>query len=219
MEMFPQARQMQTAVIYEDHLFFGQAFSELLKSTGLFDDVHYFSSEKQLIEYCKVSRSGEICLFLDFFIGRGNSLHLLSDLRKLPVDIRIVIVSSVDNAVLVKKILHQKVDGFLSKIDDINEVKECIAALSDKGTYISPAIKELLINEEIQNENKELTTREIEIVSWLSAGQSTAQIAEQLNLSIHTVMTHRKNIMIKIGANSISQAIVYAIRAGLIENR
>lgn len=211
-------KQSQTAVILDDHRFFGEAFRELLTTTGFFSEVHWFTSERPLLEFCRHRDMHTICLFLDFFIEKGNTLHLLKELRRLSSGLRIVMVSGVDNPVLVKKILQHKLDGFISKIDGVDEVAACIQAFTGKHAYISPMIRELLIQSDNAIDNEDFTGREIEILSFLTSGKSTSEIATLLNISIHTVMTHRKNIMAKIGATNISQAIVFAIKAGLIEN-
>jgi len=62
-----------------------------------------------------------------------------------------------------------------------------------------------------------LTVRELEIVRLTAQGQKAKEVAAQLFLSTHTVYTHRKNIMKKLGVNSASEMIVYAINNGLVQ--
>jgi two-component system, NarL family, nitrate/nitrite response regulator NarL len=63
----------------------------------------------------------------------------------------------------------------------------------------------------------ELAKREKEILILILKENSSADIAEILNLSIHTIDTHRKNILRKTKSNSIVALIKYAIREGLID--
>lgn len=67
-------------------------------------------------------------------------------------------------------------------------------------------------------ETHHLTTTETEVVKLIAEGKTTKEIAAQKNISFHTVMTHRKNIFRKLGVNSSSELIMYAIRAGWIDN-
>lgn len=69
--------------------------------------------------------------------------------------------------------------------------------------------------EELQ-ENGDLSVREKDVLSCIAKGQTNKEIADLLNLSIHTVMTHRKNIMRKTGIKSISGLTVYALLNKLI---
>ena len=65
-------------------------------------------------------------------------------------------------------------------------------------------------------ETGQLTSSEIEIVRLISDGLTTKEIAAKKFISFHTVISHRKNIFRKLGVNSISELIMYAIKAGLI---
>ncbi len=65
-------------------------------------------------------------------------------------------------------------------------------------------------------DNGELSEREMEIVAAVARGLINKEIADSLNISIHTVMTHRKNISRKTGIRSISGLVVYALLNGLI---
>jgi DNA-binding CsgD family transcriptional regulator len=69
---------------------------------------------------------------------------------------------------------------------------------------------------DVENEN-ELTLREKEILKQVAMGLSNKEIADNLFISIHTVMTHRKNITGKLGIKSISGLTVYAIINRLID--
>ena len=62
-----------------------------------------------------------------------------------------------------------------------------------------------------------LTEREIEIIKLIVKGYSNSDIAEQLFLSIHTVYTHKKNIMRKLRLKSPVELVLYAINSGLTE--
>jgi len=66
------------------------------------------------------------------------------------------------------------------------------------------------------NHSGNLTKREITIVKWVSMGLTNRQIADKLFLSTHTVTTHRKNIINKLGIKSVSGLTVYAIVNNII---
>ncbi len=68
-----------------------------------------------------------------------------------------------------------------------------------------------------KSDSGELSEREMEIVAAVARGMINKEIAESLNISIHTVMAHRKNISRKTGIRSISGLVVYALLNGLIE--
>jgi len=73
------------------------------------------------------------------------------------------------------------------------------------------------IKNETENDQKNLTARELTILKKVSLGLTNQQIADKLFLSIHTVMTHRKNITKKLGIKTVSGLIVYALMNKLVE--
>ena len=67
-----------------------------------------------------------------------------------------------------------------------------------------------------KNQNEQLTVRETDVLKWLAKGLSNKEIADKLNVSIHTVNTHRKNIMDKTSIRSLAGLTVYAVSKGII---
>lgn len=65
--------------------------------------------------------------------------------------------------------------------------------------------------------NKILSNREIEVLSLIVQGLINKEIAEKLSISLTTVITHRKNIMEKLGMKSVSALTIYAVMHGYID--
>lgn len=87
--------------------------------------------------------------------------------------------------------------------------------------YISSYISNLLLDPARQKSARKpagiLTPTEQEILREMALGKSTREIATLRHASIHTIMTHRKNIFRKIEVNNVREATKYAIRAGLVD--
>ncbi len=66
-------------------------------------------------------------------------------------------------------------------------------------------------------DSSRLSTREVEVLTLIVRGLINKEIAERLNISLNTVISHRKNITEKLGIRSVSGLTVYAIMNGLIE--
>lgn len=63
----------------------------------------------------------------------------------------------------------------------------------------------------------ELSPREVEVISLIATGNTNKKIAEKLNISLTTVITHRKNITDKLGIKSISGLTIYAVINGYVD--
>ena len=66
-------------------------------------------------------------------------------------------------------------------------------------------------------QQKVLSDREIEVMALIVQGFINKEIAEQLNISLSTVITHRKNIMDKLGLKSVSALTIYAVMHGYVD--
>ena len=62
-----------------------------------------------------------------------------------------------------------------------------------------------------------LTAREIEVLQAITDGLSNAEVADQLQLSLETVKSHSKAILLKLGARDRTQAVVLGLQAGLVQ--
>lgn|ERR1035437_4395296 len=87
--------------------------------------------------------------------------------------------------------------------------------------YICNHVSNLLldINKNFQSLNARqiLTITEQEILKEMALGKTTKEIASHRNVSVHTIMTHRKNIFRKIEVNNVHEATKYAMRAGIVD--
>jgi len=61
-----------------------------------------------------------------------------------------------------------------------------------------------------------LSKRELEVIQLIAEGFTNPQISEKLFVSPHTVITHRRNILQKLGAKNTAAVVLYAVQAGLV---
>ena len=81
---------------------------------------------------------------------------------------------------------------------------------------LQSALKTSSDKEQDDNSN-ELSVRECEILTAVAKGKTNKEIADEFNLSIHTVISHRKNISHKLGINSIAGLTIYAVMNKLLD--
>lgn len=87
------------------------------------------------------------------------------------------------------------------------------------GLHLPPKMRKMMAPPHPQNwsEPNGLTSREIEVLVCIVRGMANKEIAEELNISITTVISHRKNIMEKLNIKSVSGLTIYAVMNGYIE--
>lgn len=134
---------------------------------------------------------------------------------------RILVITTDQNRDSIYKTLGTGVNGFLFKECDADEVISAIYACHKGERFICNRVLDLAFDQKkpttLGNENCDptcLSEREMEILSLVGEGLTTATIANKLCLSAHTISTHRKNIIRKLGVNSTSELVAFA--AGLM---
>ncbi len=155
------------------------------------------------------------------YTAPGFSIHDIKQIRTMSPAERMVAITEFTHREQVREALRFGVSGHIQKdcsYDEIvDSVKEC---LHDKQ-YFCGKVLDVLDDGTINGEPAtcdpiSLSSREIEIIQKIAEGQTNKQIADELCLSAHTVMTHRKNIMNKLGLNNTAGIVIYAVRENLI---
>jgi len=122
--------------------------------------------------------------------------------------------------------LRAGVDSYIKKDCDLGEVEDAIRETAKGGTFFCGQILDRIRQESIDVEDLEtlpltcdpihLSRRETEVLQLIAEGLTNTQVAEKLFLSTHTVTTHRKNIMSKLGVNNTAAMVMYAVKTGLV---
>lgn len=98
-------------------------------------------------------------------------------------------------------------DYQLNEFSSSLQIQKMIQVIRKAGTKSKPSL----------SENGELTVREKDVIKLIALGFANKEIADKLFISIHTVISHRKNITEKLGIKSISGLTVYAIMNNLLD--
>ena len=114
--------------------------------------------------------------------------------------------------------------GYAVKDTSPEELVKAIETVNAGGTFFSPEITRLALNQFVQGAREgtdlaELTKREREVLLLVAEGFSNKEIANNLGLGIRTVETHRERIMRKLGVHSVAGLTRLAIAKGLITLR
>lgn len=100
-----------------------------------------------------------------------------------------------------------------------SEVIEDIKTLNSSASEseIINTLSQLLeINHNEEKTSSTLSSREIEVLRLIALGKINKEIAQELNISINTVLTHRKNLTAKLGIKSVSGLSFYAMMNGIV---
>lgn len=136
--------------------------------------------------------------------------------------VKVIALSMHSDRKFVREMLSAGASGYLLKDSAFEELGIALTTVINNQTYLSPKIANTVVKDYLGKvEPKEskvspaLTKREREVLQLIAEGKTTKDIASHLYVSIKTIETHRKQIMDKVGLNSVAELTKYAIREGL----
>ena len=152
--------------------------------------------------------------------GHEETLLAQIERTKASTDTSFLVISNSQNRDSIQRLLGAGVKGILTKNCSEEEITNGLIAVSKGSRFFCNTILELVVQgetDELDCEPTNLTKREFEVLELIAKGKSTAQIADGLCLSIHTINSHRKNILKKMNLNSPAELIVHALETGLVK--
>lgn len=146
-------------------------------------------------------------------------------LHKYP-DIDVIAITPEQSATTLINALKSGVKSYVRKDCSLSEIKDAVVETGKGNNFFCGRVLNIIhkseINvddyslEEFTCEPINLSNREVEIIKLIAEGLSNAKIAEELFLSNHTINTHRKNIMTKIGVKNTAGIVIYAVKMNLV---
>mgnify|MGYP006201081117 CR=1 FL=1 len=132
---------------------------------------------------------------------------------------KVLIIAGTNDQQWVLKVMEKGVQGYLTRECDEDEIIHAIFAIcKGENFYCNKVLDIILDNREATDCNATtLSGRESEITALIAKGFTNKEIGDRLCLSHHTIHTHRKNIIKKLGVSSVSELTLYALSVGLIE--
>ena len=159
-------------------------------------------------------------VILDLNLPGVGGLEVLSRLKAIDPDARILVLSMHDDQIHVTRALQAGAAGYISKSAPADELLEAIRRVAGGHTYIEHEIAEELVFSQIRAVShplKDLSSRDLDIMRLLAEGCTLPQIANALGLSYKTAANSCTRIKAKLAATSTAELIRIAIRSGLTD--
>lgn len=215
---------MVKLLIADSSILVREGFRSLLADVSDFSFVAETGSASSLKEKVKLFKPD--VLIIDF----SSLLFPANEIKALKKQFRNLNVLAI-TAVLPKQEIRsalEVVNSYLLKDCDREEIIEAIYKTQKGERFLCGKITNILVAPEeiavtpaylkkVSCEGFGITDREMEIIRHVAEGLSNKQIADKLFLSTHTVNTHRKNIMNKLGVNNTAGVVLFAVKNHILE--
>lgn len=163
-------------------------------------------------------------IILDISMPGMRGIEVTREIKSIHPEIKIVILTMHKIDRYIQLALEAGADGYMFKETTGNELFNAISCVREGGNYVSNSISKKWTPEMIKAcrggtkpQKKEiLTIREKEILKLIAEGKPSKEIAELLFISIHTVNTHRVNLIRKLKMRKPADLARYAIKEGYV---
>ena len=202
--------------LIDDHRLFRQGLMSILEKEPMISSIQDYPSARSFLE--NPERRKAQVLFLDINMPEMNGLIALKQLREKQPDLRIVMLSMSINYSNIQEAIRLGVKGYLNKTSEKSEVLEAISKVSAGQYYYSAEVHAVMAGSFQSEETIDtiaLTDREKQVLGMICKELSTHEIAERLNISSHTVETHRRNLLSKTGSKNVAGLVKFAFANNL----
>lgn len=188
------------------------------------------------IEVVGEAEDGEDCLQLlkstptdmvitDLNMPKMDGIALAKQLSADYPDIKVIGLTMMDDHRHIRQFLAEGAYGYLLKDCKKQELVTAVETVHLGGTYYSPQVTEIVINsiQKVKPQSDgmkadvKLSKRELEVLKLILKEYSNPEIADELFISLKTVESHKRNLLIKTGSKNLAGLILFAIGSDLID--
>lgn len=160
------------------------------------------------------------------YTSSNFSIDVIPQALQVSPSVRFVAITPEQSGITLINAIRSGITSYIKKDCDVDEIIDSVKETAAGGKFFCGKILETIRKEAIEVDNIEnidftcaplhISTRELEIIQFIAEGYTNDQISEKLFLSKHTVATHRKNIMAKLGVNNTAAIVMYAVKTQLV---
>lgn len=212
---------MIKVAITEDNSTIREGLAALINGTPGYSCVGSYGDCESLLS--KLSSLDVDVVLMDIGLPGMSGIEGIEQAKKIKPDLNILMLTIYEDSQSVFKALCAGACGYLVKKTPPSRLLEAIKDAFEGGAPMSSLIARQVITVFQQTQGKpsddddaDLSSREIEVITSLADGNNYQEIAERLFISVDTVRHHIKNIYKKLHVHSQSEAVAKAIRKGLI---
>ena len=201
-------------VIVDDHPMVAEGIQSILESYADVEVIATLADGQQIIDQVEALQPDVILLDLNMpGIGGLTATEIILERRP---DTRILILSMHDSPEYISSALSHGAMGYVLKDVPTDEIKRAIDAVMAGQRYLCTGAQGSLAPFD-SADREQLTNREQTILLQLAQGKSNKEVALELDISVRTVETHRKNIKRKLGISSTAGLTRYAMEHGVLQ--
>lgn len=212
---------MNTVILADDHEVVRRGVRSILEAGAGFKVVAEVADGLAAVQAAEKHRP--TLLFLDLSLPRLHGLEALRQVRTASPQTKVLVLSMHNDEPYVIEALRAGAMAYILKGSESTEILQAVQDVLAGRRYLSTPLSERAIaaltsrTPDQSDPLNALTPREREVLALAAEGLTTTEMAEKLFISPRTAETHRTNLMQKLGLQSQTDLVRFAIRRGLIQ--
>ena len=211
---------MIDVLLVDDHDLVRTGIKKILSDVSGIRVVGEAGTGEDAVKICREAKPQVV--LMDVKMPGIGGFEATRKLLRLDPDLKVLIISTVDNDVYPSRLLQVGASGYLTKGASMDEMVHAIRMVHSGQRYISPEIANKLafrhVNDQESSPFDGLSERELQVMIMITKGTKVQEIAEKLHLSPKTVNSYRYRIFEKLQIKNDVELTLLAIRHGLIES-
>lgn len=203
-------------LVADDHKLVREGIVNLL---GFYEEIKVIGEAKDGLETVqKVRDNFPDLVLLDLNMPRMNGIDTVKKIKEITPDIKILILTIHDDQEYIYEVTKAGAEGYIQKDIEPDQLRNSIKEVMN-GKKVFPAKIEEKVDEKLEKREsqlEDLSNRENEVLELLAQGMSNRDIAEELYISEKTVKNHVSSILKKFSVNDRTQAVIVALKNGLV---
>ena len=196
-------------LIVDDHPMVLEGLRSLLSGIGYLQIAGIATNAFEAIDVIK-NTAVQVAI-VDINLPDINGIELTKKIKTEYPAIKVLAMSTFKERSYISQMIQNGASGYLVKSASKEEIEEAILTAFEGRLYLSMDINTVDVNKPLTTQLPAISTREKEVLGLIADGLTNQQIAAQLFISLHTVESHRKNLLIKFEANNTASLIKMAV--------
>ncbi|QIG88400.1 response regulator transcription factor [Chryseobacterium sp. POL2] len=200
--------------IVDDHPMILEGLKSLLEKDEKFQ-IFSFTKGLAILDFIQENKIDVV--LLDIVLNDGSGLDFCKSIKQKSPQTHIIAISNQAERSIIFRFLENGGSGYILKNADAKEITNCINNALNGNLALSKEVQEIMLHSSSNNfELPRLTKREQQILQAVAMGKTSAEIADNLFISIITVETHRRNLLQKFKAKNMIELVRIAAENKLI---
>jgi DNA-binding NarL/FixJ family response regulator len=204
-------------LLADDHAIVRDGLKSVLVREG-FEIVAEASDGREAVELARKLRPDAVVM--DVSMPSLNGIDAAREIHGAWPQTKTILLTVHKQSQFILEALRAGVKGYVLKAQASGDLVHAIRAALQGGTYLSPGISDSVVQAALTKEKAErdpLTQREREVLQLIAEGKTNKEISAALAMSVKTVESHRRNLMLKLDIHETASLVRHAIRIGLIQ--